>query len=298
MSDAPRAHASHRRIQSVLAAAVLVALLAPIGAVSGAKPPAKPFTGPDDNAVFFASDGMRQDLVEKYAAQGIMPTMSGFLSKGTKATGNGLLTQAPPNTGAGWYSLATGAWPGIHGSTNNTFHTNGQSFGQSRTAAFDPNVLQVESIAQSAERGGLKVAQVEWAGGRNATIQGPTIDFQSFLSGRGVADELHRHGRRCPVRRRAVHRAASASSSTTRPATRRTRPASPEPRRDRRRGRLDRRLCRRPTARRRRCACASSMAEPAPVDKYGLNAYIFDSTNDGTTNYDKVLFSKTKSGSR
>ena len=24
----------------------------------------------------------------------------------------GLLTQAPPNTGAGWYSLSTGAWPG------------------------------------------------------------------------------------------------------------------------------------------------------------------------------------------
>ena len=31
------------------------------------------------------------------------------------------------------------------------------------------------------------------------------------------------------------------------------------------------------------------------VDKYGLNAWIYDSTNDGTTNYDKVLFSRTKS---
>ena len=28
------------------------------------------------------------------------------------------------------------------------------------------------------------------------------------------------------------------------------------------------------------------------TDKYGLNAYIFDSTNDGTTNYDRVLFSR------
>ena len=91
-----------------------------------------------------------------------------------------------PNTGAGWYSLATGAWPGVHGSTNNTFHRNGQPFAN-RTAAFDPGVLQAESIAQSAERSGLKVAQVEWAGGRNATIDGPTIDFQSFFSGRGVA---------------------------------------------------------------------------------------------------------------
>ena len=42
----------------------------------------------------------------------------------------------------------------------------------------------------------------------------------------------------------------------------------------------------------RRCACASSTSA---TDKYGLNAWIFDSTNDGTTNYDKVLFSRTKS---
>ena len=115
-----------------------------------------------------------------------MPTMGRFLGEGRTRPGMGLLTQAPPNTGAGWYSLATGAWPGVHGSTNNTFHINGQPFAN-RTAAFDPGVLQAESIAQSAERGGLKVAQVEWAGGRNATIQGPTIDFRSFFSGRGVA---------------------------------------------------------------------------------------------------------------
>jgi 2',3'-cyclic-nucleotide 2'-phosphodiesterase (5'-nucleotidase family) len=32
------------------------------------------------------------------------------------------------------------------------------------------------------------------------------------------------------------------------------------------------------------------------IDKYGLNAYIFDSTNDKTVNYDRVLFSQTKDG--
>ena len=56
--------------------------------------------------------------------------MHSFLRSGVSATGTALLTQAPPNTGAGWYSLATGAWPGVHGSTNNTFHINGQPFGQ------------------------------------------------------------------------------------------------------------------------------------------------------------------------
>src|SRR6185295_19601488 len=176
----------HLRIRSIVLL-TLVSLLA--GLLAAPVVAAKHGDGQDgtvDKAVFFAADGMRQDLVAKYAAAGLMPTMKSFLKGGTMASGNGLLTQAPPNTGAGWYTLATGAWPGVHASTNNTFHKNGDAFGTARTAAFDPGVLQAESIAQSAERGGLKVAQVEWAGGRNATIDGPTIDFQSFWSGRGV----------------------------------------------------------------------------------------------------------------
>ena len=32
------------------------------------------------------------------------------------------------------------------------------------------------------------------------------------------------------------------------------------------------------------------------VDKYGLNAYLYDSRNDGRTRYDRVLFSPTKDG--
>ena len=32
------------------------------------------------------------------------------------------------------------------------------------------------------------------------------------------------------------------------------------------------------------------------VDKYGLDAYIYDSTDDGHTNYDRVLFSRGKDG--
>ncbi len=175
-----------RRLIHLSALALLIAVaLAPTAGAHGKKH--GPGSGSSSGkAVFFAADGMRQDLVARYAAQGLMPTMNSFLRHGVQAKDGGLLTQAPPNTGAGWYSLATGAWPGVHGSTNNTFHVNGQPFGN-RTAAFDANVLQAESIAQSAERDGLKVAQVEWAGGRNASIQGPTIDFQQFLSGRGVA---------------------------------------------------------------------------------------------------------------
>ena len=139
-----------------------------------------------DKLLFFASDGLRQDAVAKYADQGVVPGFRELLRNGARASGNGLLTQAPPNTGAGWFTLATGAWPGVHGSTNNTFHTNGQPFANT-TSAFGAGILQAETLAQAAERGGKKVAQIEWAGGRSGAIDGPTLDFRNFRSGRGVA---------------------------------------------------------------------------------------------------------------
>ena len=44
---------------------------------------------------------------------GRVPGFRELLRRGARASGNGLLTQAPPNTGAGWFTLATGAWPGV-----------------------------------------------------------------------------------------------------------------------------------------------------------------------------------------
>ena len=76
--------------------------------------------------LFFASDGLRQDAVEQYAGRRRdTPGFRELLKHGAHASDHGLLTQAPPNTGAGWFTLTTGAWPGVHGSTNNTFHING-----------------------------------------------------------------------------------------------------------------------------------------------------------------------------
>jgi 2',3'-cyclic-nucleotide 2'-phosphodiesterase (5'-nucleotidase family) len=238
-------------------------------------------------AVFFASDGLRQDLVQRYARRGVMPTMRKLLRRGTRATGQGLLTQAPPNTGAGWYSLATGAWPGVHGSTNNTFHKNGDAFA-SRTSAFDPGVQQAESIAQAAERDGLRVAQVEWAGGRNASIQGPTIDFRTFHSGRGVAtnfigrpgdalfddaDFIASFGLQFDHPDGYAGQPAFAGAEP-RPATGWSGvPTSHSPAMEMRLRVLD-----------------------FGVDKYGLNAYLYDSTDDGASNYDRVLFSPSKDG--
>jgi predicted AlkP superfamily phosphohydrolase/phosphomutase len=86
------------------------------------------------SVIFYAADGMRQDLMERYASEGSMPTYANLIASGVHGD-NGLLQAFPPNTGVGWYTLATGTYPGEHGSTNNTFFRTGADFNE-RTAAF------------------------------------------------------------------------------------------------------------------------------------------------------------------
>ncbi|MFN8630353.1 MAG: 5'-nucleotidase C-terminal domain-containing protein [Chloroflexota bacterium] len=264
---------------------LLPAVLALIGTAAAA-PVTAHDSGPGrphrDPAVFFAADGMRQDLVARYAREGRVPTLASFLRDGVKASGNGLLTEAPPNTGAGWYSLATGAWPAVTGSTNNTFHINGAPFANS-TSFSSANVLQAESIAQAAERGGLKVAQVEWVGGMNALIDGPTIDYQTFLSGRGVATNytsasdnaafVASFGLQFDHPAGFAGQAPFAGADPVDAAGWINVPVSYSPAKEMRLRVLD-----------------------GGTDKYGLNAYIFDSSNNGRVDYNKVLFSTTKDG--
>src|SRR5262245_38564394 len=91
------------RAALLLTVALLLAVpvtAAPAGSVPSApaKPPAQPEKPSTDKAVFFASDGMRPDLVERYVAEGAMPTFDDLLRNGV-AGDNGLLQGFPPNTG-------------------------------------------------------------------------------------------------------------------------------------------------------------------------------------------------------
>ena len=136
-----------------------------------------------DTVILFASDGMRPDLMERYAAEGAMPTHAALMANGVIGD-NGLTQAFPPNTGVGWFTLATGTWPGEHGSTNNTFFRTGDAF--TNRTSFNSGILQADTLAAAAERAGKKVAQIEWTGGASADIAGPTVDFARFFSTRGV----------------------------------------------------------------------------------------------------------------
>ncbi len=167
----------------------LAFLLFPLGLAAAPSPlDPKPMSKPTaDKVIFFASDGMRPDLMERYVQEEVMPTYAELLEAGVKGD-NGLLQAFPPNTGVGWATLATGAWPGEHGSTNNTFHRIGESSFNNRASFATTGILQADTIQQAAEREGKTVVSVEWVGSRilSPALQGPVVDFRTFFSTRGV----------------------------------------------------------------------------------------------------------------
>ena len=182
----PRSRASHRmpllRLFSVLL--ILSLLVLPAGAL--AAPESAPANAPLTNKViYFSSDGMRPDLMEQYAAQGAMPTYAALMAAGVRGD-NGMVQAFPPNTGVGWYTMMTGTWPSEHGSTNNTYHRTGEGNFNNRTSFSLPGTLQADTLAAAAERAGKKVAQIDWVGGVQSNIAGPTVDFVNFFSTRGV----------------------------------------------------------------------------------------------------------------
>ncbi len=172
------------RFRTPVLLTVLALLLSLVPSTASA---AKPSSSPPhaDKAILFASDGMRPDLMEAYAAQGEMPTYAELMANGVRGD-NGMVQAFPPNTGVGWYTIATGTYPGEHGSTNNTYFRAGESNFNNRTSFSAANTLQADTIASAAERAGKKVAQIDWVGGRAANIAGPTVDFTNFFSTRGV----------------------------------------------------------------------------------------------------------------
>jgi 2',3'-cyclic-nucleotide 2'-phosphodiesterase (5'-nucleotidase family)/predicted AlkP superfamily phosphohydrolase/phosphomutase len=174
-----------RRVTTVMV--VLVTVFSLFSSAAMAAPSAASASAPLANKVlFFTADGMRPDLMEKYAAEGVLPTYQGMIKKGVIGQ-NGMVMAFPPNTGVGWYTLATGNYPSEHGSTNNTFFRSGDAFNNS-TSSFSNGVLQADTIAEATERAGKKVVSIEWSGGsRTMTpIQGPVVDYRSFYSNRGL----------------------------------------------------------------------------------------------------------------
>ena len=127
---------------------------------------------------------MRQDLVERFAAEGAMPAMAALLREGVRGA-NGVLPPMPTNTGAGWATLLTGAWSGKSGAINNTLHMPADPIHVARRG-FGGELVEVETILEAAERQGLRTLAFEWASTVPARNAGPVVAYRSFFGARGV----------------------------------------------------------------------------------------------------------------
>jgi 2',3'-cyclic-nucleotide 2'-phosphodiesterase (5'-nucleotidase family)/predicted AlkP superfamily phosphohydrolase/phosphomutase len=222
-----------------------------------------------DKAIMFSSDGMRPDLMERYADEGLMPTYRELMREGVTGD-NGLKQAFPPNTGVGWHTLASGTWPSEHGSTNNTYHRVGEGNFNNRTSFATTGTLQADMLAQSAERAGKTVVSVEWVGARNyvPALQGPVVDFRTFFSNRGILLNYDLPGQPEGANRFGV----SYQRVDLDPAAGWTNvPASFSP------------------AKQETLKLTNTAFPPGDnLDRF-YDLYIYDSTNDSTTNYDHVL---------
>ena len=221
----------------------------------------------DEKVILFSSDGMRPDLMWKYAHAGLMPTYRGLIARGVVGD-NGLRQAFPPNTGVGWYTLATGAYPAQTGSTNNTFYDTTTPFSSS-TSAFQPGVLQADGLQQDAERNGKTVVCFEWTtcGGIRPPIRGPVVDGESFFSKSAVLVNFDLPSQ--PAKVSSFSFAVNYQRVSLQPASGWTNvPTSYSP------------------AMEQQLILPSTSS--ANVNR-SYDLYIYDSTNDGTTDYDHVL---------
>ncbi|MGH2375745.1 MAG: alkaline phosphatase family protein [bacterium] len=228
-------------------------------------------------AILFASDGMRPDLVERYARGGFLPTMRHLIRNGVRGH-NGAVPALPPNTGTGWTTLATGAWPGVHGSTNNTFHETGTLFTSDRSA-FATGIVQAETLGEAAERAGKTALFMEWPASRffsspPRNFKGVAVDFRSFFSRRGIITNFNPPGVNCNA---LANSNPSCALVTLAPATGWVNvPASERP------------------ARETTLVVVTTFAAKNPTRTYNL--YIYDSTTDGVENFDRVIVATAKNG--
>ena len=153
---------------------------------------------------------------------------------------------------------------------NNTYFRTGEGNFNNRTSFATDAVLQADHIAQAAERAGKKVVSVEWVASRNLSpqLQGPVVDFRTFFSNRGILLNYDLAGQPAGANAFGV---SYQRVDLDRPPGWTNVPASFSPA-------MQEQLK------------LTNTAFPATdnVDRF-YDLYIYDSTNDSTTNYDSVL---------
>jgi len=142
---------------------------------------------PSAPVLVFVSDGMRQDLLKEFVAEGALPTYQYIFSTGVVGV-KGMVPTIASNTGPGWTSLMTGAHPSRTGVTNNTFHDNTLPFQLFGVSAWAAGVNQAQTLVEQAQSAGKNVAVFAWQAFDYTILDGGVfVDYYpDWFTGRGI----------------------------------------------------------------------------------------------------------------
>jgi len=141
--------------------------------------------------LLFNAPGMRHDLVETFAAEGALPAIADLLAEGTSADG-GLSAPYPATSGTDSATLLTGTWPAEHGVVGDRFFRTGSPDFADFATWTNPGLIQPDTLPQAAERAGKQVVSVGWEGVStlNPPLGGPVVSGPIPYSQSGVVTTI------------------------------------------------------------------------------------------------------------
>jgi 2',3'-cyclic-nucleotide 2'-phosphodiesterase (5'-nucleotidase family) len=229
--------------------------------------------------LLFNAPGMRPDLVEAFAAEGALPAMTD-LGAGASAVDGGLLAPFPATTGASLATLLTGAWPAEHGVVADRFFRTGSPDFADFAIWTDTGLIQADALPQAVERAGKQVVSIGWESVStfDPPLGGPVVAGPIAYSQSGVVTTINLAGQPASAKRHDVGyervdlRTAEGWVGA---------PESFSPARETE-------------------FTIRSLDPAGPNPDRSFAVYVYDSTDDATTNYDRVLVAPEKdaAGSR
>ncbi len=258
------------------ALALTFTLIVPTPALLGVTPARAQDTTPEaigstgSPVILFAAPGMAPEAIDALAAEGVLPALSGLLDG---AQGS-FLAPFPAGTSTMLPTLLSGTWPAEHGIVGETFYRTGSPDFADTATWSDPGLIQADTLPQAAERAGKSVVAIGWDGaaGLDPALAGPVVGEAMPFSQAGLltSSEL---GEQAAM---AAARGVAYEAIALEPAEGWS--AAPE---------------------------SYSPAQEAELTVRSLDAnganpnrtfaiYIYDSTDDAATNYDRVLVAPDK----
>jgi predicted AlkP superfamily phosphohydrolase/phosphomutase len=119
-------------------------------------------TAPVKRVLHIGMDGMNLPLLRRFAAEGVLPTFSRLMARGST---NRVMPAIPAWTPTNWATMVTGATAGTHGLGGWSVRRRGDAWSEHRLDSWHSDAMTAETIWEVADQAGLKTLVNFWPSG-------------------------------------------------------------------------------------------------------------------------------------